>query len=304
MSKISIIVPIYNTEKYLHSCIDSILTQTYTDFELILVNDGSTDRSGTICDEYAVKDPRIRVFHKENGGVTSARKLGVEEARSEWISFVDSDDELYLNSMSLLYSHIKDDIDIIIANNNNKFEVISSDEFVRKTLCAEIYSSLWGRLYRKSAVIHQMDSIPERLTIGEDTILNIKIGCNSCRKILIINKDSYKYRENPNSVMNTRVVNLEYEEFFIQEVRKALGERFSDFKNEFYSVCLGVLELLVVCRVPVSYTRPWIVELIKTSKNWKLPFRKWAIINIKHNVICRYILAIERRIKIIMNRYD
>lgn len=89
---ISIIVPVYKVEKYLSKCIDSILSQTFTDFELLLINDGSPDRSGEICDEYAAKDCRIRVFHKSNGGVCSARNVGLDNARGEWIMFVDSDD--------------------------------------------------------------------------------------------------------------------------------------------------------------------------------------------------------------------
>ena len=89
---ISVIVPVYNAEKYLHRCIDSILAQTFTDFELLLVDDGAKDRSGEICDEYAAKDSRVSVFHKENGGVSSARNLGLDKAQGEWIIFIDSDD--------------------------------------------------------------------------------------------------------------------------------------------------------------------------------------------------------------------
>lgn len=88
----SIIVPVYNVEQYLSECIDSILKQTYRDFELILVDDGSKDSSGRICDEYELKDKRIIVIHKENGGHTSARRTGLEIARGEYCSFVDSDD--------------------------------------------------------------------------------------------------------------------------------------------------------------------------------------------------------------------
>ena len=95
MSKISVIVPVYNTEKYLRRCVDSILAQTFTDFELLLIDDGSTDGSGAICDEYALKDSRVRVFHKENGGASSARNLGLDNAQGEWITFVDSDDWVY-----------------------------------------------------------------------------------------------------------------------------------------------------------------------------------------------------------------
>ena len=90
--KISVIVPVYKAEKYLHRCVDSILAQTFTDFELLLINDGSPDNSGVICDEYAQKDNRIRVFHKENGGVSSARNIGLDNAKGEWITFIDSDD--------------------------------------------------------------------------------------------------------------------------------------------------------------------------------------------------------------------
>lgn len=93
--KISVIVPVYNTEKFLNRCIDSILAQTYTDFEMLLIDDGSTDDSATICDEYAAKDERIRVFHKENGGVSSARNLGLDNAQGEWIAFVDADDYVF-----------------------------------------------------------------------------------------------------------------------------------------------------------------------------------------------------------------
>ena len=90
--KISVIVPVYNVEKYLHRCVDSILAQTFNDFELLLIDDGSKDKSGAICDEYAAKDSRVRVFHKENGGVSSARNLGLENAKGDWIIFIDSDD--------------------------------------------------------------------------------------------------------------------------------------------------------------------------------------------------------------------
>ena len=93
--KISVIVPIYNSEIYLYRCIDSILSQNYNDFELLLIDDGSTDKSGIICDEYAKKDSRIRVFHKDNGGVSSARNVGLDNANGEWITFADSDDCLF-----------------------------------------------------------------------------------------------------------------------------------------------------------------------------------------------------------------
>lgn len=111
--KISVIVPVYNTEKYLRRCIDSILAQTFTNFELLLIDDGSEDTSGKICDEYAKKDARVRVFHKENCGVSSARNLGLENACGSYITFVDADDwidERMYEEMLAVISETKCDI--------------------------------------------------------------------------------------------------------------------------------------------------------------------------------------------------
>ena len=102
LPSISVIVPVYNAEKYLDKCVESLLSQSFADFELLLVNDGSTDNSGKLCDEYAKKDRRIKVFHKENGGVSSARNVALDHANGQWIAFVDSDDwvsENYLKDL-------------------------------------------------------------------------------------------------------------------------------------------------------------------------------------------------------------
>ena len=111
--KISVVVPVFNAERYLSQNIGRILNQTYTDFELILVDDGSTDKSGGICDEYAQKDERVKVVHKENGGVSSARNRGVEESKSKFITFVDADDEVNENYLShLMFEH---KVDLVVS---------------------------------------------------------------------------------------------------------------------------------------------------------------------------------------------
>lgn len=111
---VSVIVPVYKVEKYLRACIDSILAQTFTDFELILVDDGSPDNCGAICDEYRSRDERIIVIHKENGGVTAARRDGVDRSRGEWVMFVDSDDKLYEDALSSLLPFTKSiDVDLV-----------------------------------------------------------------------------------------------------------------------------------------------------------------------------------------------
>jgi len=112
---ISIIIPVYNTEAYIPACIESILSQSFSGFEVLLIDDGSTDGSGVVCDEYARRDNRVRVFHKENGGVSSARNLGLDNALGEWVYFVDSDDQILPCGLQTMVDCISDDVDIVLA---------------------------------------------------------------------------------------------------------------------------------------------------------------------------------------------
>jgi len=119
MPKISIIIPVYNVEKYIEKCIDSVLAQTFTDFECILINDGSPDNSPAICDEYAKKDKRIKVIHKKNGGVSSARNAGLDIAQGEWVGFIDSDDWVDEKFLEFLYGNaVKHNVDVSICGIN------------------------------------------------------------------------------------------------------------------------------------------------------------------------------------------
>ena len=136
--KISIIVPVYNVEPYIRRCIDSILSQTFKDFELILVDDGSPDRCGEICEEYAIRDSRIKVIYKENGGQLSARNRGLDIAQGDYIGFVDSDDWIDEDMYEILYNLCKNN-DAQIANiginfiNNNKIESSKKYELIALT---------------------------------------------------------------------------------------------------------------------------------------------------------------------------
>ena len=112
---VSIIVPVYNAEKYLNRCVDSILSQAMTDFELLLIDDGSKDNSGRICDEYATKDARVRVFHKPNGGVSSARNLGLDNAIGKWITYVDADDRCSCEYLEHLLAKTDEETDLILS---------------------------------------------------------------------------------------------------------------------------------------------------------------------------------------------
>ena len=178
---VSIIVPVYNAEKYLNRCIDSILSQTVTDFELLLIDDGCKDESGCICDEYAEKDARVRVFHKPNGGVSSARNLGLDNAKGKWITFVDADDRCSCNYLEHLLSKVDDDTDLIISyavicdSTGEKAEVypeyrVNATNFERLFVDSDMHwhTSPWAKLYRASIIYENSLRFNEMMHIGED----------------------------------------------------------------------------------------------------------------------------------------
>ena len=122
MPKVSIIVPVYKAEKYINRCVDSIIAQTFTDRELLLIDDGSPDKSGEICDGYARRDKRIRVFHKKNGGVSSARNLGLDNVRGEYVTFVDADDCIYSGAVGALITNMEcSKVDLVQCAFNRQF---------------------------------------------------------------------------------------------------------------------------------------------------------------------------------------
>lgn len=181
--KISVIIPIYNAEKFLRDGLDSILAQSFTDWECLLIDDGSPDESGKICDEYATRDTRFRVFHKTNGGVSSARNLGLDNARGEWITFIDADDLIsnnYFNAIEhstvdiifvrsrKFYSDKNDYVDIFsmplqIINNIQEYKKI-----LYKYIRSQVFRTPWGKFIKRSLIGNTRFVIGQK--IGEDTI--------------------------------------------------------------------------------------------------------------------------------------
>lgn len=212
---ISIIVPVYNTEKYLKECIGSILAQTYTDFELLLVDDGSTDNSGEICDEYAQKDSRVRVFHKENGGASSARNLGIEEAHGEYLHFVDADDFVlmgayeYLNTVIHEYSHP----DIICFKSQRDSAGVAKWEKADESFYPDMHqgvreeaflSTIWGKVFRREFVLKSMVKFCSIMYAEDvDFVWNLMRHEGT---LLVSSAVLYSYSTTPGSVVNNREI--------------------------------------------------------------------------------------------------
>lgn len=209
MPKLSVIVPVYNAEDYLHRCIDSILAQTFTDFELLLINDGSKDNSGKICDEYAAKDNRIRVFHKDNGGVSSARNVGLDNVRGEYVTFVDSDDwiepEMYKAMLYELGVKVADVCfcDIRISSSLRTYVEHygicgNKDEDISNYIYREWHSSC--NIVAKNEIFEKNRlRYPEGISFCEDFHLTLRLLCFA-ERIINVDEAFYIYnRDNESS---------------------------------------------------------------------------------------------------------
>lgn len=211
MPEVSIIVPVYKAEKYLNRCVDSILAQTFTDWELLLIDDGSPDRSGEICDEYAKKDFRIRVIHKENGGVSSARQRGLDEAVGEYTIHVDSDDWVEPNMLEELYKKAKqDDADIVICdyfNNIGTKQTICRQcpsslepKQVLIELFQQLHGSCWNKLARRVCYKQYGIEFPRGINYCEDLFTWVQFLSHKEVKVAYLNKAFYHYFDNPESI--------------------------------------------------------------------------------------------------------
>ncbi|MBE5825462.1 MAG: glycosyltransferase family 2 protein [Butyrivibrio sp.] len=253
---ISVIVPVYNVANYIRECLDSILAQTYSSFELLLVDDGSTDGSGSICDEYKERNDRIKVFHKENGGLSSARNKGLDEARGEYICFIDSDDTIRADYLDKLYSAIttngsdmafcdidaakltkeplKDKLSANLSKDTAKYWLY--DDRTREYVLMVV---AWNKIYAKKL----FDNI--RYSIGKLHEDEFVIGAllNECDSVSFVPEKLYFYRENESGITSNankmNVKHLDGVDALSERAQQALGDGESSFaavtvKNALY----------------------------------------------------------------------
>lgn len=293
---ISVIIPVYNVEKYLRCSLDSICTQTYTDWECILVDDGSIDASGLICDEYELKDSRIRVFHKENGGVSSARNLGLDNATGDWILFVDADDYIVPTCLETLVRTIENnDVDVLQFSYfrvNEKGDVIeqgkteericrlSSNDYVKTR---KMLFTVWGNFFNRECV----DDVRfiENLKLGEDQVFIMQIVDNA-QYVMRINEKLYGYRINPNSATH----NVKTEDAFFSILKFAeINELYPQYKYriddqivQFFFVVLktnaqseyvDVLKIVYDAQQPkISFYHTYKKNIFIVVANWNFNF--------------------------------
>lgn len=241
MPEISVIVPVYKVEKYLHRCVDSILAQSYTDFELILVDDGSPDHCGEVCDEYALGDKRVRVIHQENGGLSAARNAGIDVANGEFLFFVDSDDLIHPQTLEWERQALQEsgaDIAICSIQRFSNIDEIEEESdgveyceleaeeklFAENTDLARYVSSC-GKLYRRE-LFSDLRFPAGRLFEDEYVIYRLYHAAN---KVVEVKKTLYYYYINASGITQTLTLEKRFDEYDAQMERIAfyrdLGEQ-------------------------------------------------------------------------------
>lgn len=268
--KISIIIPVYNVERYIRECLDSIICQTFSDFEVLLIDDGSPDKSGDICDEYAAKDPRFRVFHKPNGGVSSARNLGLENAQGEWVLFVDADDVIYNDCLEKCYNiATEDNLDLLQfkfdreinkrePQNNITSEVLSSADFlnIRHNVCAAC-SFIKTSIIRDNSIRFNTN-----IKLAEDQLFILHAIKNSNR-IKITNDVLYYYRPNEQSATNTAKV-----EAMIKSVSVLITEK--QVNPEFAKIIDNTIIKMVLSIIVNTSDKQLLAKTRKLYKNSRI----------------------------------
>ncbi|MCD8217841.1 MAG: glycosyltransferase [Clostridiales bacterium] len=218
---VSIIIPVYNTEKYLKRCVDSVLNQTYTDFELILADDGSTDLSGSICDEYAAADSRVRVIHKENSGVSDTRNTAIAQARGTWLQFADSDDWLTSDATGLFMRAVqKHPCDMVIADfyrvvgerfsrkgDIDREGVMTREEFaacMMENPADFYYGVLWNKFYRRDLIEQYNLKMDTTVNWCEDFLFNMEYILHA-GTFYALHAPVYYYRRRKGSLVSQSV---------------------------------------------------------------------------------------------------
>lgn len=295
----SVLVPVYNVEKYVAECIESVLKQEYSLFELLLVDDGSTDKSGLICDEYAARDNRIRVFHKPNQGLIHTRRYAIERAKGDYYIFLDSDDMLKHNALNVIdgiisqykcdcviYGYERTDIGRVISQTEDITEEYLTDkkDIYRKCFFSTDMNSLCRKTV-KATVFHDYDYHQYyKIQMSEDLLQSLEIYKNSS-SIYFSNEKLYLYRVNPNSItQRNKETNIDYTVrekvlHFIEE-EQAFSE---DDYNKYRDFCIKIFinEIVCICQDNDTKTIHKLCKLMRDQEYYQ-KFIKTGITNYKY----------------------
>ncbi|MBO4571265.1 MAG: glycosyltransferase family 2 protein [Bacteroidales bacterium] len=226
---ISIVLPVYNGERYIGGAIDSVLAQTMGEWELLVIDDGSTDGSPAICDAYAARDARIRVFHQPNGGVNSARAKGVDNASGEYVTFLDADDSFTDDALEAFISRFDEETDIVSCGGSDDF--LDRTGYLKRLWSGEIKPGVCGKMFRTAGFKGIDYRLERRMAMGEDLLLNSVYAIN-LNKARTMPRDVYLInRDNDQSVTKTFRHSWEYEKYYFSKVEELFLSKCRDWDS-------------------------------------------------------------------------
>lgn len=301
---ISVIVPVYNAEQYISKCIESILSQTFNNIECLLIDDGSKDSSGAICDEYALKDKRVRVVHQVNGGEMAARAMGVRISRGRYLYFVDADDKIMPDTLTSMFSYIEEDVDIVAFESQLDCSCFMVD--YAKILLSFRLLAVWGKLYRRRLFDDYVLAVPGYFKVGEDFLTNLRILKNI--KGCVVCKPQYKYlynRQNPGSIQLKHRSSYAYERSIVLEVGRTLTllPEYSAIEQAHFKWLIVYLGGMIGLRYNIDFTESWIKDIQIKSRKYSLSFKDKIVLSAINIKLCRWLLIIEKFSKKIFRRF-
>lgn len=299
MKKVSVIIPVYNVENYLRKCLDSLVNQTLKDLEIIVVNDGTTDNSQEIIDEYVKKYPKKVVsIIQENGGQGTARNTGLLHAKGEYIGYVDSDDYVEENMYEELYKKAKEeDSDIVICGNNvvkENYDFLSKEEVDKEFLLGKM--AVWNKIYKKNIIVDNKIQFRSKVWY-EDLDFTMKVYFSS-KKISYVDKPLYNYLLREGSTMNNNNIkrNLELIQAFDSLIDYCKDKKiYNKVKDEIEFLCIYHMYIFAITRV------------LNTNNNYKAKiaiinkFRDYINSNFPNFKQNKYLYLLPKRRKLIYN---
>jgi len=298
---ITVIVPVYNAIHYLQKCIDSILDQSFINFELLLINDGSTDGSDLICNFYSERDTRIRVFHKKNEGVSSARNIGIINAKGKWISFIDADDYILPNALLTFFENSYD-TDWVLANSyrleENRKNLIYSwkdKDFIVDLLKIKHFA-LWGYLFNASIIKAKKILFNENLAYSEDRlfILQYAIFSNS---LFFLAEPIYVYRIHNNSVCKSNNgLKKAKHQFYAANQISLLANSYKNLSKNKYNILLKEKRNILNLGIYQFLEQPYTFSTFQKLKNYYIRFYNSHILLFYFLLVYNFFKIKRRRI--------
>lgn len=324
--KISVIIPVFNVEKYLKRCVESVLNQTYYNLEILLIDDGSTDRSGIICEELKKDDSRIKVFHKRNAGVSSARNVGIKNATGKYLIFIDSDDRLEFTMIEILYNNLKkNNVDISVCEyyiefENGKIErkqleeeekILTKEEFYVEILKDEFFGGyLFNKLIKKELVCCKNDIklFEENIHICEDLVFICQIA-QAMNKAYYTTVPYYYYLQRKGGALKNIYSKKQLSNFYayikIIEIYNNNSIPIDiKFQIKFFKFCIDALFLMRLYKISDKNFKEQVLKMkkkyykkIKDNKNIKVQGKFKIMLSYYFPYIISRIKFVKRKIK-------